>query len=183
VRAVLAVVLVLIAAGGRADYSEKYSREAFGQGWQDLDGDGRHARDQALEDARQAIAWWWDPYTGAVIFDAGELDIDHIVPLAWAWRHGASSWPAELREAFANDPQNLVPVLAGANRSKGAKGPDEWMPPNIGYWRIYLARFVAIADKYRLTIPDHVAEVIACLAELGARHTKGVKLDSFTSCR
>jgi hypothetical protein len=29
---------------------------------------------------------------------------------------------------FANDPGNLLATSASADRSKGAKGPDQWLP-------------------------------------------------------
>lgn len=50
-----------------------------------------------------------------------------MVPLANAWRSGASAWTAGRRKEFANDltrPQ-LVAVSAATNRSKGDQGPDE----------------------------------------------------------
>ncbi|WP_236079024.1 HNH endonuclease family protein [Marinobacter nauticus] len=52
-----------------------------------------------------------------MIQNAAEVDIDHVVPLNWAWGHGASSWPRQKREKFANDPVNLIPVEASLNRS------------------------------------------------------------------
>jgi len=82
--------------------------------------------------------------------DPEKLDADHVVPLKWAWEHGASAWTDEQREAFANDSDNIVMVLAAANRSKGAKGPDDWMPPNRAYHVQYLERFDAICKKYGL---------------------------------
>jgi len=74
----------------------------------------------------------------------------HVVPLAWAWDRGASAWLKEQREQFANDPVNLLPVEANLNRSKGAQGPDQWLPPTgqCGY----VARFSRITKKYRLTL-------------------------------
>ena len=34
---------------------------------------------------------WLDPYTGRTLTDPSDVDIDHVVPLANAWRSGASS--------------------------------------------------------------------------------------------
>jgi hypothetical protein len=49
-----------------------------------------------------------------------------MVPLANAWRSGASSaaWSTSDREAYANDPEVLLSTVAGANRAQGAKGPQ-----------------------------------------------------------
>ena len=46
---------------------------------------------------------WFSPYDGKTVTDPQALDIDHMVPLANAWRTGAASWTDEQREAFAND--------------------------------------------------------------------------------
>jgi len=71
------------------------------------------------------------------------------VPLAWSWSRRAGQWSREKREKFANDPINLLPVEASLNRSKGAKGPNEWLPPagQCGY----AARFFRIVKLYQLT--------------------------------
>lgn len=36
--------------------------------------------------------------------NAGDIDIDYVVPLVWAWERGTREWPREKRERFANDP-------------------------------------------------------------------------------
>ncbi|WP_236075134.1 HNH endonuclease family protein [Marinobacter nauticus] len=107
-----------------------YSRSAFGHGWDDSDGDCQDSRAEALISAsstpvrfaagdrcRVVTGRWISPFTGKVIQNAAEVDIDHVVPLNWAWDHGASSWPRPKREKFANDPVNLIPVEASLNRS------------------------------------------------------------------
>jgi endonuclease I len=83
-----------------------------------------------------------------VIQNARGIDIDHVVPLAWSWDRGARQWSDDKREKFANDPVNLLPVEASLNRSKGAKGPDDWLPPagQCGY----VARFYRILKLYKL---------------------------------
>ena len=60
-----------------------------------------------------------------------EIDIDHTVPLAWAWRHGANTWLQIQKENYANNFREkyyLLPLSASANRAKGDRGPDEWLP-------------------------------------------------------
>ena len=56
-------------------------------------------------------------FTGKVIQNSSEIDIDHVVPLAWSWDRGASEWTDDKRLQFANHPVNLLPVEASLNRS------------------------------------------------------------------
>ncbi|MDQ3590168.1 MAG: HNH endonuclease family protein, partial [Actinomycetota bacterium] len=69
---------------------------------------------------------WLDPYTGRTYTDPAEIDIDHVVPLANAWRSGASSWGEARREQYANDQQVLLSAEDNANQEKGDKGPEAW---------------------------------------------------------
>lgn len=149
----------------------KYRRSAFGHGWDDADRDCQDSRAEALIDTsttpvrfadgqrcRVVTGRWVSPFTGNVIQNSSEIDIDHVVPLAWAWERGARNWPSNKRERFANDPVNLLPVEASLNRSKGAQGPDKWLPPSgqCGY----VARFSRIVKKYRLALKCHEVEWI-----------------------
>lgn len=145
-------------------YSSLYDRDAWPH-WRDLDGDCQDARAEALISASRVqvtfrngdrcvveSGLWIDPYSGQVFQDASELDVDHIVPLRHAHGHGGDRWPAARRARFANDPQNLLPVSASANRSKGAEGPDTWLPPQRSYWCDYGRRWAAIKAKYGLMV-------------------------------
>lgn len=103
---------------------------------------------------------WIDPYTGKTVKSIKELDIDHIVPLSYANEHGASKWAPAKKEQFANDLENLVAVSLRENRSKGAKGPSEYMPPNAKYGCEYVGKFVNIVNKYNLSITSQDKRVI-----------------------
>ena len=46
---------------------------------------------------------WYSPYDGATWTAASDVGIDHVVPLAEAWRSGASSWTTSRCQSFAND--------------------------------------------------------------------------------
>ncbi|GAA1906637.1 HNH endonuclease family protein [Streptomyces sodiiphilus] len=73
---------------------------------------------------------WYSPFDGVTLTSASQVDIDHHVPLAEAWRSGAASWTTDRRREFANDltwPQ-LIAVSASSNRSKGDQDPKDWQP-------------------------------------------------------
>ncbi len=101
---------------------------------------------------------WVDIYSGQTLFFADRIDIDHIVPLGWAHDHGAAGWTKEQKRAFANDPDNLVPVSLTLNRQKGKKGPDEWRPPSnlCGY----ATRWLDLLRKYELFLTVREFEAI-----------------------
>ncbi|MFC7344883.1 HNH endonuclease family protein [Saccharopolyspora griseoalba] len=87
---------------------------------------------------------WRDAYTGRTVTDPGDLDVDHLIPLAEAWRSGAADWPTELREHFGNDLEhgNLVVADSSANRSKGDQDPASWLP---SYDRCgYVTRYIQV---------------------------------------
>lgn len=90
-----------------------------------------------------------DPYTGLSYPSTAGMDLDHIVPLGWAWDAGACRWPMQLRLMLAVDPHNLVFTAASLNRAKGDQGPDKWLPPTDPDG--YRARFCRLAADYRLT--------------------------------
>jgi hypothetical protein len=97
---------------------------------------------------------WVSPYDGATWTAASDVDIDHVVPLADAWRTGASSWTTAQRQAYANDltdPQ-LIAVTDNVNQEKGDKSPDAWKPPLVSYWCTYAKMWVAVKYKFKLTI-------------------------------
>ncbi|GHH77312.1 hypothetical protein GCM10017772_37970 [Promicromonospora soli] len=74
---------------------------------------------------------WYSYYDGATWYQASDLDIDHIVALAEAWRSGARHWTTSERQSFANDlsgPQ-LIAVTDNVNQSKGDQDPSTWQPP------------------------------------------------------
>jgi len=92
---------------------------------------------------------WYSYYDGVTVYSPSEIDIDHIVPLAEAWRSGASNWTTEKRQNFANDldgPQ-LIAVTASVNRSKGDQDPSTWQPPRSGARCAYAKWW--IHTKYR----------------------------------
>jgi len=115
--------VTLASTNDSQDPSGVYKRSAFGHGWDDADGDCQDSRAEALiaqsttkvrfadeSRCRVVTGRWISPFTAKVIQNSGEIDIDHVVPLKWAWDHGAKTWSRAKREKFANDPVNLWPV-------------------------------------------------------------------------
>lgn len=97
---------------------------------------------------------WVSPYDGRPESDPQAMDIDHMVPLANAWRTGAKDWTDAQRSAFANDltrPQ-LLAVSLSSNRSKGDQDPSQWKPPNLNFWCEYAQRWVAVKSYWRLSV-------------------------------
>ncbi|MFS2292347.1 MAG: HNH endonuclease family protein [Actinomadura sp.] len=110
---------------------------------------------------------WRSPYDGATWTRASDLDIDHMVPLAEAWRSGASSWTTARRQAFANDlsSSQLWAVTDNVNQSKGDRDPAEWTPPLASFRCMYARSWIDVKYRYGLTIDP--AEKSALSALLG----------------
>jgi Protein of unknown function (DUF1524) len=159
-----------------------YSREAFPHwaadgtefGWEESEG-SCDVRDDALirdgsgvevdEDCSLTAGEWLDPFTGATLTDPGDVDIDHLVPLANAWRSGAGEWDGEQRETYANDPVVLLSVDDAANQTKGDKGPEAWLPPNADYRCEYARRWIWIKHEWNLTVNEQERTTLQDLLE------------------
>ncbi|OJF13393.1 HNH endonuclease family protein [Couchioplanes caeruleus] len=97
---------------------------------------------------------WYSPYDGATWTAASDVDIDHVIPLAEAWRSGASSWTTSKRKSFANDltrPQ-LIAVTDNVNQAKGDQDPSTWLPPVSGYRCTYAKMWIAVKSHWDLTL-------------------------------
>jgi Protein of unknown function (DUF1524) len=97
---------------------------------------------------------WYSPYDGATWTAASDLDIDHVVPLAEAWRSGASAWTTSKRQSFANDltrPQ-LIAVTDNVNQSKSDQDPSTWQPSVSSYRCTYAKMWIAVKYYYSLTL-------------------------------
>lgn len=154
-----------------------YRRAAFGEAWTDEnDAPGGHngcdtrndILDRDLVDKTYVVTTrcpkavatgiLHDPYTSLTIpFLRGNqtgsaVQIEHIVPLAYAWDQGARFWTDQLRVRFANDPANLVAVQGQANQDKGDKEPALWMPPNAAFHCQYAMQFIAVLRGYGLPV-------------------------------
>ncbi|MGW8847288.1 HNH endonuclease family protein [Streptomyces xiamenensis] len=115
----------------------------------------RDGEDVVTDDKCQPTSGsWYSAYDGETLNEAKDVDIDHMVPLANAWRSGADSWDTDRRAAFANDlthPQ-LLGVSASSNRSKGDQGPEDWQPPLEDFWCEYGLAWTRVKHEYDLTV-------------------------------
>lgn len=152
----------------------EYRRHHFPH-WLDINGNGMDARREAIHNSiltgRNQILC---PYTGRLFFIFSNLDADHVVSLKWAWEHGADKWKEKRRSQFANDQKNLIMTANFTNRSKGSRGPFEWLPPNANYIPKYVFKYATICKIYELkgfTFKD--ADIIVSASE---KFSKGIKI-------
>ncbi|WP_107417164.1 HNH endonuclease family protein [Streptomyces sp. CB00455] len=97
---------------------------------------------------------WYSEYDGATWTAAADLDIDHVVPLAEAWRSGANAWTTTKRQQFANDltrPQ-LIAVTDNVNQAKGDQDPGKWLPSRTAYRCTYARMWVQVKQYYALAM-------------------------------
>jgi hypothetical protein len=97
---------------------------------------------------------WYSYYDGVTRTSASQISIDHIVPLAEAWRSGASGWTTSRREAFANDitgPQ-LIAVTTEINSAKGDRDPSAWKPPRTSSYCGYAKFWIHTKYRWGLTL-------------------------------
>jgi hypothetical protein len=110
---------------------------------------------------------WKSLYDDKTLTSPSQVDIDHVVPLANAWRSGAASWTTDKRGDFANDlddPQ-LVAVSAGSNRSKGDQDPSTWKPPASDNWCHYAESWIAVKTHWKLTVTTAEKSALADMLE------------------
>jgi hypothetical protein len=143
-----------------------YDRDDWSH-WSDDDGDCQNIRHEVLQDETfEAVTFttssncyvdtgkWYGVYTATYYYSASKLDVDHFVPLKNAHDSGGYEWSLAKKKEYANyleDSDHLVAVQSGANRSKGARGPEDWKPTNKDYWCEYAYDWIRIKDTWGLT--------------------------------
>jgi hypothetical protein len=175
--------LRVAAKGSLAGYERECGNGAgcvFGPAWADVDGNGCDQRDDVLHRDLTGIAvragthgcvvasgTLHDPYTGTTVrftkADAGEVPIDHVVPLAAAWTEGAASWTERKREDFANDLDNLIATTREQNSAKGDSTAEEWVPPDPAYGCSYATVVVTVKREYGLSVTAAEAAALGSL--------------------
>ena len=150
----------------------RYNRKDW-RHWIDEDGDCQNTRAEVLisqsqvsvefatsRDCRVIKGSWIGHLTGVLLSDASDVDIDHVIPLSYAHRHGGFSWSPSKKKQFANDPLNLLPTYDIENRRKSDKGPSEYLPSDKDLACAYIKRWQAIRIKYGLNIAPNDKVII-----------------------
>lgn len=155
--------LETLAVKGRAPKTG-YARSEFGNGWATVNGCDtrniilyRDVRDAALDEECTVISGTLhDAYTGKVIpfskDNGSAIQIDHVVALSNAWQTGARQLTKQERTKLANDPLELIAVDGPANQEKGDGDAATWLPSNKGFRCEYVARQIAVKQKYTLWV-------------------------------
>ena len=93
--------------------------------------------------------------------------IDHVVSLKDAYESGASRWPNELKQKFANDRINQVPACARINSAKGALRPSDLVRISMDHKGVdfelqdicsYLELYWLVKKKYSLSTSQNDPE-------------------------
>lgn len=140
-----------------------YDRDLF-RHWVDADGDGCDARREVLiaeAEERPTVGSgcsltggrWFSYYDGVSRYNASDISVDHMVPLAEAWDSGARSWDSSTRQAYANDLgdyRSLVGVTVSSNSSKSDSDPAGWQPGREQCR--YVFEYTAVKIRWRLSV-------------------------------
>jgi len=154
--------------------------------WSDEDHDCQDTRQEVLieeslvpvtfkteKNCKVATGRWYSAYTNSYIDGSPSLlDIDHLVPLKEAYQSGGWEWSKEKKEKYYNylrSPHHLIAVDRSSNRSKGARSPDKWLPPNKKHHCRYAVEWMMIKMEWELAFRDEEKEalkeiLIKCLA-------------------
>ena len=181
-----------------------YSRDQFGNDWEDVDNNNCDTRDDILKRDLTHVTYKTgntcvitsgtlnDPYTGKTInFVRGEntsqaVQIDHVVALGNAWETGAQSLTTAKRTQLANDPLELLAVDGPTNGKKGDKDAAEWIPSNTKADCAYVARQITVKQKYGLWVTssekNEMSRVLStCPNQPLATGTTGLDISSSSS--
>lgn len=102
---------------------------------------------------------WVCKYSGKTFNESRGLDIDHIIPIKYAFDNGGDTFSIAKKKQFATDDSNLVAVSAHENRSKGDAGLSGYMP--IVNTCFYVRRWKYVSTKYKLHIPRKDSLIMA----------------------
>lgn len=141
-----------------------YSRDLFPH-WNDQ-GNNCDTRDVVLQrdgtdvqvdsDCEPTSGSWYSVYDAQWVDSDADVQIDHIVALAEAWRSGANEWTTDHRSEFANDLSisALIAVSGTSNSEKSDYDPSEWTPANTSVHCIYAREWIWVKSTYGLGVDE-----------------------------
>ncbi len=145
-----------------------YTRAQFSDGWGNAGGcdvrnfilkrDMTEVITQSGTDCTVVQGTLYDPYTNKTISfvrgtdSSDDVQIDHVVALSDAWQTGAQQISSEQRYLLANDQLNLLAVDGPTNQKKSDADAASWLPPVKDYRCQYIARRLAVKQKYQLWV-------------------------------
>ena len=132
--------LAVLAVDDRPSPVGTYRRDDWPH-WKDVDGNGCDARQDTLilwsttpaivdrsRGCKVLAGTWVSPYDGKVTASPADIQIDHMVPLAEAFRSGGWQWDAGRRRQFANDPIELVAASGVVEQRQERLTPERVAP-------------------------------------------------------
>ena len=139
---ILIVILFFILIPSNCIGSDKYNRSVWGR---------FNSNTRPIVIDNYHVDMVLDYYSGWPI-PVSACQLEHIIPVAVAWRLGGYKWTREQRQQFYNDTDNLVCTTGGTNASKGDKTPLQWLPDV--HKEEYIARWRKGCDKYQLNCDE-----------------------------
>jgi hypothetical protein len=155
----------LAALPTREDSLTGYDRSKWRR-WSDFDGDCQDTRAELLiSSSHSAILFsdpsrpclvvrglWNDTYTMTTYTAASDIDIDHVIPLRTMFElighNPVDKWEAIELELGFIEHGNLLAVQDSANRSKGARGPAQWLPEPVDARCPYVRKYGHLLTGY-----------------------------------
>ena len=172
--------LILLSLNCFAYDKVPYNRDIHYGEWIDIDGDCQDVRAELLikesenngvaptfvkskdgKNCKVATGKFNDFYTNTVYTNAGDLDIDHVLPPYIHYETVGKYQSKAKRVEFYNDTENLVITSLNLNRSKGKKDLSEFIQrvPRENRCR-YIAKYNGTAVKYDITLDKSDNEII-----------------------
>ena len=125
-----------------------------------------------------------DHYNGVVLKEGDRYDMEHIFPLSLAFKCGfrdliknkGLEFAKYRMRQFANDSDNLIPVLASSNRSRGASSLWDYAPLNLAWIPERNRRVRLLADRYGLKLTRRMKWSMDFADRKILKHRNGIRL-------
>ncbi len=107
---------------------------------------------------------WVDPWTGVVEEQAGQVVVEHIVPLLDVHRSGGATWSAQERIDYGEgieDPDGLAVVTVATSDDRAGRAPDQWLPADPQMACGYARAWVRVKARWELTVTTPEADALA----------------------